>query len=82
MKHFLVIFDRTRGKVLKLEEFADRANALRARFKLERSGVTSDSVEIVILGAESAEAIRRTHSRYFETAADMARAGAAKITSS
>ncbi|MGA5301418.1 hypothetical protein ACPCHT_15915 [Nucisporomicrobium flavum] len=75
MKHYLVVFDRIRGEVLREEEFLDRASALRARFQTERADGVSADMEVVILGAESPEALRRTHARYFQTAGQLARAG-------
>ena len=48
------------------ERFADvdRAKALERRFELER---TYPDYEVVVLGAESEDAIRRTHGRYFKS---------------
>lgn len=79
MKHFLVVFDRARGEVLREEEFLDRASALKARFTIERAEGVSANVEVVILGAESRQALRRTHARYFQTAGQLARSGLAGL---
>jgi hypothetical protein len=59
-------------------EFDDRSAALKARFRAEREGVWEGErlptdVEIVVLGAESAEALRRTHGRYFFTVGELLR---------
>ncbi|BCJ52210.1 hypothetical protein Asp14428_36850 [Actinoplanes sp. NBRC 14428] len=80
MKHYLLIFDRVRGEVLREEEFLDRATALKARFKAERAGNLSKDIEVVILGADSADALRRTHARYFRTAGELARTDLAGLT--
>ncbi|MEV4638132.1 hypothetical protein AB0J80_12355 [Actinoplanes sp. NPDC049548] len=80
MKYFLVVFDRVRGELLREEEFLDRAGALKARFAIERSEGLSADVEVVILGAESLEALRRTHARYFQTVGQLARSGLTRLT--
>lgn len=78
MKSFLLIYDRIRGELLVEKEFDDSSSALKARFRAEREKVwegrsLSADMEIVVLGAESAEAIRRTHARYFYTVSELAR---------
>ena len=77
MKHFLLLFDRVRGELITEREFDDAAEALRTRFRIERERewegrpLTRD-VEIVVLGADSAQTLRRTHRRYFMTIGEMA----------
>ena len=73
MKYHLLIYDRPRGKLLLEKEFTDRSTALHARFQAEREGVARDGVEVVVLSADSAEAIRLTHGRYFKTIGQLAR---------
>jgi hypothetical protein len=72
MTSLLLIYDRRRGELLEEREFSDRSEALQARFAAEREGRPSH-VEIVVLNADSAETIRRTHSRYFKSLGEMAR---------
>lgn len=77
MNYFLVIYDRATGKV-ELREFGvRREDALRARFQAEQGGVGAET-EVVVLSAASREDLERTHSRYFHSVAEMARAGARK----
>lgn len=73
MSSYLLVYDRSRGKLLKEEEFSDSGAALRERFRLEREYVDDKDMEIVVLEAPSAEAIRRTHARYFRTASELIR---------
>jgi hypothetical protein len=72
---FLIEYDRARGEIVKLEAFPDseRWTAEEARLKLE-IGLNRDEVdrEVVILEAESEEALRRTHRRYFESLTELA----------
>jgi hypothetical protein len=75
---FLIEYDRPRGSIVQLREFADDfRGAEEARFSLEldlnRRGVEH---EVVVLDAPSQEALRRTHSRYFENVVELARGSA------
>jgi hypothetical protein len=73
VSNYLLVYDRARGELLVEREFSDRAAALKERFRLERQHMDHKDIEIVVLGADSAEAIRRTHGRYFRTAAELIR---------
>jgi hypothetical protein len=37
------------------------------RFELERQEREDPNIEVIVLGAESLEALHRTHGRYFKT---------------
>jgi len=67
---FLLEYDRRRGKLLTFKRFSDseRPAAAAARLKLElsRRGAATPP-EIVLLEAETEDALRRTHRRYFQT---------------
>jgi len=66
IKHFLVIYDVTRGPAI-VEEFGnDYEAALAAYTEREHEYRDRDGVDIVLLGAESLEIIKKTHSSYFE----------------
>jgi len=73
---FLIEYDRSLGRLVMLKSFAEssRQQADEARLDLElelhRSHVDH---EVGLLEAESEEAIRRTHRRYFETIDELAR---------
>ncbi len=76
MSHFLIIYDRAAGRLLRQERFDRAADALTARFQAEHA-YSDENIEIVALSAESEDDLRRTHARYFltldELAARMAR---------
>jgi hypothetical protein len=74
MRHFLLVYDRLLGELIEEREFADRSEALKARFAAERAG-RPGHIEIVVLNADSPEAIRRTHARYFQSVEELARGG-------
>lgn len=65
-RHFLVVFDRADGRLLRLDEYSDREVALKERFAAERLHRNVASVEVVVLTADSVEALRRSHARYFQ----------------
>jgi hypothetical protein len=72
---FLIEYDRSRGEIIKLETFLDseRRVAEDARLELEiRLNLNKVNHEVVILEADSEEALRRTHRRYFENLAELA----------
>lgn len=66
MNHFLVVFDRSTGKVVRKEFFHDRNEALAARFEAERQNSEAPDIEVVVLGARSWADVKRTHGRYFK----------------
>ncbi len=81
---YLIEYDRSRGAVVSIHSFDDarRQAAEDARLNLElslnRRGVQR---EVVLLEATSEDALRLTHSRYFENLADLARSSASSTGS-
>ena len=67
---FLVTFDHDARKQISLEEFRDTPQALKAYSEREEQYRDNPRVEVVLLGAESIDAIKVTHSNYFEDTAD------------
>ncbi len=74
---FLIQYDRSSGTIVRLRDFDDsqQQEAESARLELElalnRQGIQH---EVVLLDAPTKEALLRTHSRYFENVAELARA--------
>lgn len=66
IKHFLVVYD-VRAGVAEVREFSDYEEALAAYDQLEKQFLGSNEFDIVLLGADSVETIKRTHSSYFDT---------------
>ncbi len=66
IRHFLVIYDVRVGKAT-VREFEDYAEALGVYESIEKENLGRDDLDIVLLGADSLETIKRTHSSYFET---------------
>jgi hypothetical protein len=62
-----VVFDRSTGTVLRHQRYRDRNKALEARFAAEREHLDEPAIEVVVLGAQSWEALKRTHGCYFKS---------------
>lgn len=67
VKHFLIVFDRVQGRRFREDAFDDASVALRERFVAEKLHRDSPDIEVVVLTAESRDALRVTHSRYFQS---------------
>lgn len=65
MSHFLVVYDRTAGELVSLDQFESASSAMQARFRAEAEHRGRKDVEVVALTAASEEDLRRTHGRYF-----------------
>lgn len=77
---YLIEYNREQGRLLRLDAFpaARRAEVEDARLELELAlNAAGVSHEVVILEAASEDALRRTHRRYFDDVATIARAGLA-----
>lgn len=71
MKHYLMVFHRPSGRVVYSAEYTDRHEALRARFDAEREYLDESDIEVVVLAADSKDALKRTHARYFKPVAGL-----------
>ena len=65
MRSWLIVYARRQGELLRCQEFSDNRDALRERFAVEREQRDDKNLEVVVLSADSLEAIKATHSRYF-----------------
>lgn len=65
MAHFLLIYDRTSGTLLRESSFESGSAARLARFTAEAEFAERDEVEVVTLTAASEADLRTTHARYF-----------------
>lgn len=72
MWSYLVIYDRRAGEIVRHRRFQTAADALAARFEAEHEFCEEPDVEVVVLGADSWDALSRTHSRYFKGVQDLA----------
>ncbi|WP_217575369.1 hypothetical protein [Streptomyces sp. GbtcB7] len=76
MTNVLVVYDRSAGRLLSERQYANRRDAMAARFEVEKQYRDHANVEVVVLSAKSRADLLRTHARYFlsldELAARMA----------
>ena len=79
MNRYLLVYDRPAGRIIASAEYRSSAEALRARFDAERTYRHNPDVEVVVLGAESWEALRTTHGRYFFSLGELAQRMSALI---
>jgi hypothetical protein len=70
--HFLLVYDRSSGELIRQRPFEDEAAALHARFAAEGEFKDQPDIEIVALSAPSEQDLRRTHARYFLRLEDLA----------
>lgn len=73
MNHYLLVFDRRKGVIVRRHAYSDAGAALDARFEAEAEFQTNADIEVVVLGAGSWEDLEHTHTRYFHSVRDMAR---------
>jgi len=75
MKLFLIVYDRQIGRILSLREYGpdERAKALQDRSTRELAEKDHKEIEVVVLGADSLDALKKTHRRYFETVEQIAK---------
>ncbi len=72
MTHFLLVYDRAAGQLVRNEIFAHGSEAMQARFRAESEFAGRREIEIVAVDAESEEELRRTHGRYFLSLTELA----------
>ena len=71
---FLIEYDRNRGRIVTIRKFNDserqKAEASRLQMELELNRLGTER-EVVLLEADSEEALRLTHRRYFENLSEL-----------
>lgn len=65
MVHLLLVYQRSRGKLVIEQEFPTHAAARADRFWYEQVYRNDPDLEIVVLSADSIETIKQTHGRYW-----------------
>lgn len=66
IRHFLVVYDTKVGEA-EVQEFDDYATAIIAYDEIEKLMRGRRDLDIVLLGADSLDTIKKTHSSYFDT---------------
>jgi hypothetical protein len=69
-KHFLLVYDPAKGKLIDLTEYANSRTALHAYEQAEeRNRHEQKDYEIVLVGADSLDTVKATHGHYFRESA-------------
>jgi hypothetical protein len=71
MAHFLLIYDRVAGTLLREERFSTDAEALAARFAAETEYGVQPDIEILAISAASEAELWKSHGRYFFTSQEL-----------
>jgi hypothetical protein len=72
MAHFLLIYDRDAGRLVRNEEHVNAAAAFAGRVLAETEFANQPDIEIVAVTAESEDELRATHGRYFLDLSELA----------
>jgi len=67
--HFLLVYDLARQELVRQLEFHDGDEAAAAYRELENEHQGRADLEIVLVGADSIDTIKRTHAHYFDQVA-------------
>lgn len=63
--HFLIVFDREAQRVIEANRFTDGEDAAEQYTAMERQYGDEPNIEIVLVGSDSLDTVRRTHGNYF-----------------
>lgn len=72
-RYFLLVYDRAARKLVRTDEFTDVALATAEYDRTEQAHLADEAVEIVLLGADSLDTLKRTHGHYFAEPAEAIR---------
>ncbi len=73
--YFLLVLDKASGE-LQVEEFGDLGELAMAEYsRSERAYADRPEIEVVLVGADSLETIKTTHSHYFHRSTESLLAG-------
>jgi hypothetical protein len=67
IKHFLLVFDHDKGRLVELQEFGTDSDAAVAAYGAKEKELRRQRwMEIVLLGSDSLETVKLTHANYFD----------------
>jgi hypothetical protein len=73
LKFFLLVYERSTGRLLEQRTYSEeeQVQAQDDRFARELQERGRPDIEVVLLGAESLDALKKTHGRYFKTVREL-----------
>lgn len=67
IQHFLLVFDHGVDRLIHTEDYGEDADAAMAAYaSTEAEYRDRKDVEVVLIGSDSLETVKRTHANYFE----------------
>ncbi|HTO00093.1 MAG TPA: hypothetical protein VL068_05400 [Microthrixaceae bacterium] len=67
IQYFLLVFDHTAGHLIETEEYGeDSDKAVEAYAATEATFGSRTDIEVVLVGSDSLETVKRTHPNYFD----------------
>lgn len=67
IQHFLLVFDHEAGRLVEQREFGTDSDAAVAAYAAKEQELQGQkSIDIVLVGSDSIETVRRTHANYFD----------------
>ncbi len=74
LSQFLIVFNHQQSALhQEVAVFADTADALRAYDAAERHFAEQEHIEVVLIGSDSLDTVRRTHANHFDGTAALER---------
>jgi len=64
--HFLLVYDLNSQRLVDQKVFNNVGDAVAAYAQAERDNLADDSMEIVLVGADSIDTVMHTHGSYFD----------------
>lgn len=70
IQHFLLVFDHTKGQLVKELSFGQNSTAALAEYmRCEEQHRNNEMMDIVLVGSDSIETVKLTHANYFDGSA-------------
>ena len=69
IQHFLLIYDRRKDQLISHESFGEDADAAMTAYRAAEIEYDRPEMDIVLIGSDSLETVKITHSTYFTGAA-------------
>lgn len=67
LKHFLLVFDHKSASIQEIQEFGENTEvAVAAYSETERRYTHDQMIEVVLIGSDSLDTVKRTHANYFD----------------
>lgn len=69
--HFLLVYDLRQRRLIDVQRFTDAREATEAYGRAEMAHLDDRDTEIVLVGSDSIETVKKTHGHYFTVGAQI-----------